>query len=195
MIKSKADFKYYLEEDKKALDIKHHSLAFITNPYEIDFEIWRFQKALRTCEYFYNLNKAGVIWKIRKFFAARLFKSLSIKLGYTIPPNCFGPGLKIAHRGTIVVNGRARIGANCTINACVNIGAQAGFYDKVPIIGDNVYIAPGAKLYGDIQIANGCAIGANSVVNKSFLEPNSVIVGAPANVKGTVSRNLRDINR
>ena len=38
------------------------------------------------------------------------------------------------------------------------------------------------KVFGDIEIADGCYIGANAVVNKSILEPNSVIVGIPAKV-------------
>jgi serine O-acetyltransferase len=43
-----------------------------------------------------------------------------------------------------------------------------------------VYIAPGAKIYGAIEIADNIAIGANAVVNKSFLEPNITIAGVPA---------------
>lgn len=63
----------------------------------------------------------------------------------------------------------------------VNIGANGGSH-KAPKIGDNVYIGPGAVIFGDIEIADGCYVGANAVVNKSFLEPNSVIVGIPAKV-------------
>jgi serine acetyltransferase len=49
-----------------------------------------------------------------------------------------------------------------------------------PKIGDNVYIAPRVKMYGDITIANGVAVSANSVVNNSFVNPNKVIGGIPA---------------
>jgi serine O-acetyltransferase len=49
-----------------------------------------------------------------------------------------------------------------------------------PIIGDNVYIAPGVKIYGNIKIPNNCAIGANSVVNRSIIEENMLIAGVPA---------------
>ena len=45
-----------------------------------------------------------------------------------------------------------------------------------------MYIGPGAVLYGDIEIADNCYVGANAVVNKSFVEPYSVIVGMPAKV-------------
>ena len=63
----------------------------------------------------------------------------------------------------------------------LNIGANQGSL-KAPIIGDNVCIGPGAVIFGEITIADGCYIGANAVVNKSFTEPNSVIVGIPAKV-------------
>ena len=63
----------------------------------------------------------------------------------------------------------------------VNIGANGGS-DKAPIIGNDVYIGPGAVIYGDIRIADGCYIGANAVVNKSIVEPHSVVVGAPAKI-------------
>ena len=48
------------------------------------------------------------------------------------------------------------------------------------MIGDNVYIGPGAMLFGPIRIADEIAIGANSVVNRSFEEPGITIAGAPA---------------
>ena len=181
MITSKKEYFYYLQEDRRALKIS--SKIIFINPFEIDLEIWRFQKALRKCEYLYNINKNNPLWKIRKYIAAIKFKKMSLRLGFTIPVNCFGPGLRIAHRGTIVVNGQCKIGTNCTINACVNIGAQFGADNKVPILGDNIFISPGAKVFGDIIIANGCIIGANAVVNKSFLVENTIIIGVPAIAK------------
>lgn len=51
-----------------------------------------------------------------------------------------------------------------------------------PQIGNNVWIGPGAKLFGRIKIADYCQIGANAVVNKTFDILGSVIVGCPAKV-------------
>lgn len=65
------------------------------------------------------------------------------------------------------------------IQAGVNIGVNNG---GVPTIGDNVYIGPGAKLFGAIEIANDVAIGANAVVTKSFTESNITIAGIPAKI-------------
>jgi len=101
-------------------------------------------------------------------------------LGFDIPINTFGPGLKINHFGLIVVNGNARIGAFCDIHQGVNIGQHGINIDDVPTIGDNVWIGPGAKIFGKITIASRCAIGANAVVNRSFNEENISIAGIPA---------------
>lgn len=56
------------------------------------------------------------------------------------------------------------MGKFCDIHVGVNIGQNIN-PDDVPIIGDNVWIGPGAKIFGKIIIADGVAIGANSVVN------------------------------
>lgn len=56
-----------------------------------------------------------------------------------------------------------------------------GDYDGAPHIGNNVYIAPGAKIFGNISIGNNVAIGANAVVNKSFGD-NVTLGDIPATV-------------
>jgi len=99
-------------------------------------------------------------------------------LGFTIPRNVFGPGLSIAHWGSIVVHPDVRVGNNCRIHSAVNIGV---FNGKSPTIGNNVYIAPGAKLFGGITIGDNVTIGANAVVNKDV--PSNVTVGGiPAKI-------------
>jgi len=87
--------------------------------------------------------------------------------------------LQLPHYGTIIINANARLGKNCRIHACVNIGASGGSL-KGPQIGDYVYFAPGAKVYEDIQIASRIAIAANAAVGKSFLISDKLIGGIPA---------------
>lgn len=85
------------------------------------------------------------------------------------------------HYGTIVVNPRAKVGANCRIHVCTNIG-ESGGVAGAPQIGDNVYIGPGAKIYGAISIANNTVIAANAAVNKSILEEGMLVAGVPARI-------------
>ncbi|MEL4305933.1 serine acetyltransferase [Methanococcoides sp. LMO-2] len=172
MIKTKQDYHSYLEADKVALGRTGK------RPFFAD-DIWKFERLLRKVEYYHNCKKF-IFWKPYVLFLKWRYYAMSVKLGFTIPKNVFGPGLSIAHVGTIVVNTNARVGSNCRIHTCVNIGTKAGYSNLAPRIGNNVYIGPGAKLFGDIEIADGIAIGANSVVNKSFLGTNISIAGVPA---------------
>ena len=80
-----------------------------------------------------------------------------------------------------MINANARIGSNCRIHVCVNIGADINDGSNAPSIGDNCYIGPGVKAYGDIKIGDNVGMGANAVVNKSF-ESNLTIAGVPAKV-------------
>lgn len=98
------------------------------------------------------------------------------------PVNRCDEGLTIYHISSITLNSATEVGRNCCIMNNVNIGVNGGS-SKAPRIGNNVYIGPGAVIYGDLDIADGY-IGANAVVNKSFLEPNSIIAGAPTKMIG-----------
>lgn len=108
-------------------------------------------------------------------------RKLGVKLGFSISINCFDAGLSIPHYGTIVVNSRARIGKNCRLHVGVNIGASAG-KREAPQIGENVYIGPGAIIFGEIKIADNVTIGANATVNKSCERTDVVLVGTPAQI-------------
>lgn len=180
MIRSKTDYQFYLESDRISNGISERSgLMSAVRNYFFPNYIWLFIASLRKVEYYAN-TPSNPIKQFKKFFALLRFRRLSIKLGFSIPVNSFGPGLSIAHYGTIIVNQSAKIGANCRIHAGVNIGSEAGYSDKAPTIGDNCYIGPGAKIFGNIHIARGTAIGANAVVNRSVDEENLAIGGVPA---------------
>ena len=183
MIKTKKDIKNYIYLDRKANFISIKSLKDLINLYLFN-DIAIFLLLLRKCEYY--KSKSGLISKIIYFYYKIKFKKKSIKLGFTIPENVFGPGLSIPHYGTIVVNANAKVGANCRIHVCTNIGASGGS-SMAPIIGDNVYIGPGAKIYGNVVIGNNNAIAANATVNKSFEEEGVLIGGVPSKIIGEIN--------
>ena len=167
MIDSKQSLKLYLEEDKKALNI--------TKPFPMPWDFtWRYERLLRKCEYYINCRKDPIGKVIGAYLRLRLRYS-GRKNGFYIPPNVFGKGLSIAHTGDIVINPATRIGDYCRIHVGVNIGTAAGHSDQCPHIGDNVYIGPVAKIFGNITIADNVAIGANAVVNKDCFEQNVTI--------------------
>lgn len=178
MIKTYQDYLYYLAEDRKALKERKRNV-FVQWLRDMLFPnfIYIFQRKLRKTE-FYKNTQTNIFRKLIYFYLYSRYRKYQMKLGFSIPLSVFGPGLGIAHYGTIVVNGNAKVGANCRVHIAVNIGANGG--KEAPQLGDNVYIGPGAKIFGDIRIADHVKIGANAVVNKSFDEEGAVIVGIPA---------------
>lgn len=174
MIKSKEDLNYYLAQDKLALyvpDGRKYPRPFCD-------DIWKFQIALRKTEYAVNCCNHG-IGKLYVLFRKIRYHRISVKYGFTIPTNVFGPGLSIAHYGTIVVSTAARIGRNCRIHEGVNIGCTNG-ERQAAVIGDNVFIGTGAKIIGNVTIADNIVIGAGAVVTKSFSERGITLGGVPA---------------
>lgn len=178
MIKSKADLLDYLQADKIALNKTYDKPR-----YKIDV-IWKYQILLRKCEYYINCRH-DIVGKLYGKLLKLRFVSMSQKLGFSMPFNVFGKGLSIAHYGQLVVSSSSVIGENCRIHEGVTIGVTGDAYwgeqeNKAPKIGNNVFIATGAKIIGNITIADGVAIGANAVVVKDILEPNTSWGGVPA---------------
>lgn len=175
MIRSHADMLAYREADRIALRRSGPLNVFHD-------EVWLFQRLLRRVEYLLNCKSRTHPWWIvvRKVYGYRLHRQ-AVRCGFEIPPNTCGPGLSIAHRGTIVVHPDARIGSNCRLHVDVVIGTRPGPPpEEVPRIGDNCYIGPGAKIFGGIVLGDNLVVGANSVVNSSFPDGHMTIAGAPA---------------
>lgn len=172
MIRSKEDLRYYLECDRIALDKNYKKPRIVVD------NIWKYQIIMRKCAYFAHCRKDPVGRILSKLYNFR-FLRLGQKLGFSIGYDSFGPGLAIVHYGCTVVHGNARIGTNCRIHEGVTIGANATS-PNVPRIGNNVYIASGAKIIGDVEIADDVVIGAGAVVVKSILEPGITVGGVPA---------------
>ena len=175
MISSYREYKEYYKNDLLMTGILHRSIFN-----DLVDRRFRFYRSLRYTEYVMNCHPNLLFGVIKKIFIIRHLRICN-KYGWTIPPNVFGSGLSIVHVGTIVVSPLAKIGKNCRIHVGVNIGnAISHGVSGTPEIGDNTYIGPGAKIFGDIVIGNNTAIGANAVVNKSFPDGNCTIAGIPA---------------
>ena len=122
--------------------------------------------------------------RIRRMYYSRKKNRLGVRLGFFIPAGCFGPDLKIAHYGSIIVNPHSRIGRGCTIhgNCCIgNKGLEPSEHDS-PTVGDNVNIGQGAQILGPVRVADGVNIGAGAVVVKDIEISDSKVVGIPARI-------------
>ena len=109
-----------------------------------------------------------------------LFRRICSKWGIQISRRAdIGPGFYIGHYGGIIISDFAKIGRNVNVSQLVTIGVSGrGEKRGVPINGDDVYIAPGAKIFGKICVGNNVKIGANAVVYKDIPD-NAIVVLDP----------------
>jgi serine O-acetyltransferase len=98
------------------------------------------------------------------------------KWGIDIGPEAqIGPGFHIYHYGGIFIAGDVVAGEYLTITHDITIGYSRGRCRQgFPVIGNNVFIAPGAKLAGSIKIGDNVSIGANVVIERNI--PDNAVV-------------------
>jgi len=173
MIKSRQQLREVIAADAKANNRTKVTASFFGD------EIWKFILTMRKLDFYNSAKRKNIIYfGLYSIYKLR-YHNLSLKLGFSIPYNICDQGLGLMHYGSIVINGNTRIGKNCKIHTCVNIGSTGG-ESEAPQIGDNVYIGPGAKIVGNVSVADGVCIGAGAVVVKSIDEPNTTWAGVPA---------------
>jgi serine O-acetyltransferase len=165
VIESRADLQRYQAEDLNA-----HQLTRWRWPMRFSHPVLAFQRQLRRTEYVINCRR-GSLWRLYRGYRQRRLRLAGMKLGFTISANIFGPGLSIAHWGTIVVNPDCRIGARCRIHPGVCLGWKDG------------------KVYGAVVLGNGTKVGPNAVVGQSFPEGGAVLVSPRAVNVGRVNED------
>ena len=153
-----------------------------------DFEAYHTNSSFLK-EYLINRGLKITVWlrltqcvkKNNKFiypFIRFIYGRVSTKYGVHIPVSVkIGKSLTIYHGFGLVVNGGTVIGDNVKLQHGVTLAIKDG---KIPCIGNNVVISPGAKVLG-VNIGNNVLIGANSVVTKDIPD-NAIIAGVPAKI-------------
>lgn len=140
---------------------------------------YQYTFTLRACRYATDRWPNPVVQVITRLLMRRFEYRFGISIPIATP---LGEGLYIGHFGGIVVTHHAVIGRNCNLSQGVTIGVvNRGERAGAPVVGDGVYIGPGAKVIGDITVGDNVAIGANCVVTKDVPD-DAVVVGVPARV-------------
>lgn len=126
---------------------------------------------LRQAQYYtFNQNK------LMGFVCRRIYKRVCQRYNVDLPVKTrVGKGLIIYHCYGLVVHQDAVIGDNCMLAHQVTLAYEKG---AAPVIGNQVRIAPGAKVVGGVSIGDNVVVGTNAVVVKD-VPANSVTVGIP----------------
>lgn len=134
--------------------------------------LWRFPE-FRNLFYYRIAKECGLAGRIILEVAKLFYKRMDTLFIYS---GRIGEGLFIQH-GYSTIIGAEIIGKNCWINQEVTLGyvSESG----LPVLGDNVHITAGAKVFGNITIGDNSIVGANAVVVKN-VPPNCTVVGVPA---------------
>jgi serine O-acetyltransferase len=90
-----------------------------------------------------------------------------------------GPGLRLLHPTGIVIAGNARIGARCTLHSGITVGMTPS---GGPMIGDDVNLAPGCRIFGPVVVRDDVHVAANAVLTKTIDVEGVVLAGMPARV-------------
>lgn len=128
----------------------------------------------------YHLNNGN---KLRYMIFHYLLRSFQMKYSLSIPENVFAKGLHIVHLCPIIVNPGAVCGEDIQLLPYAGIVAgrksTKDNYDA-PILGNGCALSIGSVVTGGVTLADNIVVGANSVVNKSFTEPDIAVAGVPA---------------
>ncbi len=128
----------------------------------------------------FHIKKVPVLPKIFQLIIFILYNSRlspSVKIGK-------GTELVVKGIGVSIIDNTS-IGRNCRIGIGSKIVGKSP-YQSVPVIGDNVFIGPGAVICGAVIIEDNVIIAPNAVVTKSVPE-GSIVGGIPAKIIGHVS--------
>jgi serine O-acetyltransferase len=157
--------------------------------YERDPACHRYMEPLLYFKGFHALvthRIAHELWKEgRRDFALYLQSQSSRIFAVDINPAVrIGMGIMIDHGTGVVIGETAVIGNNVSILQDVTLGGtgkEDG--DRHPKIGDNVLLAAGAKVLGNIRVGNCSKVAAGSVVLKD-VPANKTVAGVPARIVG-----------
>lgn len=124
------------------------------------------------------------LYQHKFYFLARLISQIiRFFTGIEIHPGAkIGKGFFIDHGMGVVIGETTEIENNVTLFQGVTLGGTGKERGKRhPTVGENVTIAAGAKVLGNIKIGSNVNIGAGSVVIRD-VPPHSTVVGIPGRV-------------
>ncbi len=124
----------------------------------------------------YLEEKGGLSGILARFYHVKLMRRYGIHI---TPGTKIGIGLRIAHPSNITVT-LCEIGDNFSIYQSCTIGQKKWKSGRFPTIGNNVTMYAGSMIIGDIRVADGVTLGANSTLLKDADVEGGIYCGTPA---------------
>lgn len=113
------------------------------------------------------------------------------------PESEIGKGFLLLHSVGTIITGR--IGENCIVSALFAFGGDGSRLDigagpGLPVIGNNVKVAPGVMMMGPYRVGDGANLAARAGIFKDVPE-NTLVAGSPARVVRTLAPGESIFNR
>ena len=181
MVFTRKELKEYLIADARNFKNQTTVLSrrlkadIFSSPISEQKHIWGYIKHMRFVEYYGYMKTKSRIYLLPYLYHLSKLRKESHITGFQIAPGTCGKGLTIWHWGPIIINGKARIGDNCTLFPGVLIG-QKSSGGECPKIGNNVFIGSGTKIIGAIKIGDNVTIGQNCVIVKDVADNQTIVV-------------------
>jgi serine O-acetyltransferase len=126
--------------------------------------------------FYYRLGKGNPAGALAARLLARAWPGVP---GLDLAAANAAAGLFISHGHGTVISAQS-MGRNCYVHHGVTVGWDYRG-DRLPVIGDGVFIGAGAKILGAVTVGDYARVGANAVV-MSDVPAGTTAVGAPARV-------------
>lgn len=145
--------------------------ATYAHPGLLAVAVYRFgQWTLFTC-------RIPILRQVSALFYYLLSTGVRFGLQIEIPrTTTIGPGLRIDHYGSILINSHLIAGENLSITHGVVVGQTDS---GVPQLGNGVILGVRAVVIGGLVLEDNVWVGAGAIVTKSFPK-NAVVAGVPA---------------
>ncbi len=190
-ILSKKELTKILKNEKKDYLDTHgvYQKILVAIKREPSYLNWLYQKRMRITNYYYAKRKKNIVYAALFIRSRRKMNVMGRRIGMECGEHVFGKGLIIYHSCGNVINGNAEIGENCYLygNNCVG---NNGISPECPRIGNNVRLCVGAKVIGNIELADDVVVAAGAVVLKSCKQRGAILGGVPAKVIGVIKEDI-----
>lgn len=158
------------------------------------FERWRLVNCLQFLGFYstvlYRTSRWCYLHKLKVLAAPIQFLNHSLTGAEISHKADIGPGLRIGHPQGLFIGPEVTVGIRSTFNQGTCLSSNMEMEGGAPLVGNYLYMSPGAKVFGSVEIGDRVWIGPNSVALKD-IESDKVVLGVPGRAMPPSFRNKK----